>query len=76
MGHACTPAATKLNPWIRASLSPKAMLLRAFLSLHQLQRLFQHATGYPGMINFLRKIILKFNLLNQSPDLINGGQLF
>lgn len=34
------------------------------------------ARGELGMINFLRKIILKFSLLNQPPDLIHGGHLF
>lgn len=35
---------------------------------------FNKTEGDPGMINFLRKIILKFNLLNQLPDLIDSGQ--
>lgn len=73
-GHTCTH--TILMHGSEHRWAQRPCCYGAFLSLHLLQRLFQHAMGYLGMINFLRKIILKFNLLNQSPDLISGGQLF
>lgn len=72
----CAHTATKIDPRIRVGLSLKAMLFQNFLISYLLWGLFQQARGESGMINFLRKIILKFNLLNQPPDLIDSGHLF
>ena len=48
----------------------------ASLSFYLLGGLLKQTGGRLRIITFLRKIILKFSLLNQPPDLINGGHFF
>lgn len=62
-------------PRIRAVLSPKAGWFGDFLSHYLLWGWFPQARGELTKINFFRKIILKFSLFNQPPDIIDGGHL-